>query len=97
MCQHYTSNYKMRKHCLGIFVPQHFPRLSLLNKYLHFQVSHDQKTRGLNLYVCTCKECGLQKKKKKQFSYYRLPICCSLEIYEMHRKSQAFAENEKQC
>lgn len=40
---------------------------------------------------------GYKKKKKKQFSYYQLPICCSLEIYEMHRKSQAFAENEKQC
>lgn len=33
-------------------------------------------------------------KKKKPFSYYLLPICFSLEMYEMHRKSQAFAENE---
>ena len=32
---------------------------------LHFQVSHDQNTPGLNLYECTCKECGLQKRKKK--------------------------------
>lgn len=51
-------------------------------------------------WICMCvhvESVGYKKKKKKQFSYYRLPICWSLEIYEMHRKSQAFAENEKQC
>lgn len=78
----------MRKHCLGGFALQDIPDYCFSTNDLWQQMSW-LKSVCVHMY-----KVGAKKKKKKPFSYYLLPICFSLEMYEMHRKSQAFAENE---